>query len=110
MRLAPNDARVRGAGPARKTFVRPKACPAPNPLQPIVRPQLPPAFPTRRRSILWNDVSIVTKFMTTDSPSFSNFPISKVEQDQSQPDRDVERIKKAAAPPVREVAPTRVQS
>jgi hypothetical protein len=35
---APNDTRVRGAGPPRKTFVRPKACKAPHPLQPIVRP------------------------------------------------------------------------
>ena len=35
----PNDARVRGAGPARKTFLRPKACKAPHPLQPIVRPR-----------------------------------------------------------------------
>jgi hypothetical protein len=35
----PNDTRVRGAGPARKTFLRPKACTAPHPLQPIVRPR-----------------------------------------------------------------------
>jgi len=33
----PNDTRVRGAGPTRKTPVRPKACQAPHPLQPIVR-------------------------------------------------------------------------
>jgi hypothetical protein len=33
----PNDARVRGAGPPRKTFIAPKACKAPHPLQPIVR-------------------------------------------------------------------------
>ena len=33
----PNDTRVRGAGPARKTFLRLKACKAPHPLQPIVR-------------------------------------------------------------------------
>jgi hypothetical protein len=33
----PNDTRVRGAGPARKTFMRPKVCKAPHPLQPIVR-------------------------------------------------------------------------
>jgi hypothetical protein len=31
----PNDTRVRGAGPARKTVIRPKACKAPHPLQPI---------------------------------------------------------------------------
>jgi hypothetical protein len=31
--------RVRGAGPERKTFVRTKACKAPHPLQPIVRPR-----------------------------------------------------------------------
>jgi hypothetical protein len=36
----PNDTRVRGAGPARKTFVGPKACKTPHPLQPIVRPRL----------------------------------------------------------------------
>jgi hypothetical protein len=36
---APNDARVSGAGPMRKTFIAPKACKAPHPLQPIVRPQ-----------------------------------------------------------------------
>ncbi len=35
----PNDARVSGAGPARKTFIRPRACKAPHPLQPIVRPR-----------------------------------------------------------------------
>jgi hypothetical protein len=35
---APNDTRVRGAGPPRKTFLRPKVCKAPHPLQPIVRP------------------------------------------------------------------------
>ena len=29
--------RVRGAGPPRKTFIAPKACKAPHPLQPIVR-------------------------------------------------------------------------
>jgi hypothetical protein len=34
----PNAPRVSGAGPARKTFIRPKACKAPHPLQPIVRP------------------------------------------------------------------------
>ena len=39
----PNDARVRGARPARKTFVAPKACKAPHPLQPIVRPRGAPA-------------------------------------------------------------------
>jgi hypothetical protein len=33
----PTDTRVRGAGPARKTFVAPKAWTAPHPLQPIVR-------------------------------------------------------------------------
>jgi len=41
----PDDTRVRGAGPARKTFVRPKACKAPHPLQPIVRPRRRPADP-----------------------------------------------------------------
>ena len=34
---APNAPRVRGAGPARKPFTRRKTCPAPHPLQPIVR-------------------------------------------------------------------------
>ena len=34
---APNDSRVRGAGPAHETFVRPKTWTAPHPLQPIVR-------------------------------------------------------------------------
>jgi hypothetical protein len=36
---APNASRVRGAGPPRKTFIAPKACKAPHPLQPIVRPR-----------------------------------------------------------------------
>jgi hypothetical protein len=36
----PNETRVRGAGPARKTFLRPKTCKAPHPLQPIVRPRV----------------------------------------------------------------------
>ena len=35
----PNDTRVRGAGPARKPLLCPKACKAPHPLQPIVRPR-----------------------------------------------------------------------
>jgi hypothetical protein len=34
----PNDTRVRGAGPARRAFLQLKACKAPHPLQPIVRP------------------------------------------------------------------------
>jgi hypothetical protein len=38
----PNDTRVRGAGPARKTFLRPKACKAPHPLQPLVRRRTEP--------------------------------------------------------------------
>jgi hypothetical protein len=33
----PNDARVSGAGPPRKTFFHPRLCKAPHPLQPIVR-------------------------------------------------------------------------
>ncbi len=33
----PNDARVSGAGPVRKTSLRANACKAPHPLQPIVR-------------------------------------------------------------------------
>jgi hypothetical protein len=33
----PNDTRVSGAGPSRKTFITPKTCKAPHPLQPIVR-------------------------------------------------------------------------
>jgi hypothetical protein len=37
---APNDTRVRGAGPPPKTFPSSKACKAPHPLQPIVRPRL----------------------------------------------------------------------
>ena len=37
---ARNDTRVRGAGPSRKPFVRLKTCPAPHPLQPIVRPRI----------------------------------------------------------------------
>ena len=43
----PNDARVRGAGPARKPFVGLKACKAPHPLQPIVRPRLRVPLSTR---------------------------------------------------------------
>jgi hypothetical protein len=35
----PNDARVRGAGPSRKAFLRLKGCKGPHPLQPIVRPR-----------------------------------------------------------------------
>ena len=44
----PNASRVRGAGPPRKLILRPKACAAPHPLQPIVRrpqEQGPPCKP-----------------------------------------------------------------
>jgi hypothetical protein len=56
----PNDTRVRGAGPARKTFIAPKACKAPHPLQPIVRPR-PRAvakLPARQLSCAWKEPAL----------------------------------------------------